>query len=58
MFLRLTFTDSGRYGLERCYAECILGIAPLYRVVLGIGILLGLVLLLVPFEEHLKSSTL
>ena len=31
------------YGVERYYAEWLLGIAPLYRVVFGIGILLGLV---------------
>ena len=31
------------YGVECCYTECLLRIAPLYRVVLGIAILLGLV---------------
>ena len=31
------------YGVEGYYAKWLLGIAPLYRVVLGIGILLGLV---------------
>ena len=34
------------YRVECYYAECLLGIAPLYQVVLGIGILLGLVQLL------------
>ena len=31
------------YGVERCYAGCLLGIASLYRVVLVIGIVLRLV---------------
>ena len=31
------------FEVERCYGKCVLGIAPQYRAVLGIGILLGLV---------------
>ena len=44
MFLGLALTASERlYGVECYYAECLLGVVPLYQVVLGIGILVGLV---------------